>query len=869
MSPPDDRLDEAPGARPGAGGGRGGNAEPTVLLVGADKSFHGAIAAALSRYGVYVETTAAHGVVDAVVASAPDLVLLVGDAASDGGSSVLAHLYTTPHSSVVPVAILADETALDERLRAFRHGAAAVIPRSASVDAIAERVAKLAREIPERDGGTVGYVGEATLDELVQALSKELRSGILSVRGPKGTSEDTIRVVLGGGRPLAQTIDEFVSRIRKHVVHAEPLQYEFDERAGGTVQLLGADALDPTAGSANVAGLRILLADEDAARADAVAQALRGHDATVVVTDFDPPEQRFARLRQLDPAILLIDEPGLAGAGYDLVRRMRRDTRLRWASLLVARWDEIWSDTEGAARITRILGTLAALAEPERALRERIGLSSSFDTRLEITGPSRLVRAAAASKRPVRITVHNPRLEVRVELSDQLVAGARADDRSGGPTLEGAVALSALMGLGTGRVRIEPLPEAQTVNIMSPVDDALNLADGEASPIQPSIPPTDSIRPEASASYPPDSTRRDSIAARRRAIGVWTLVGFASVIVGTAIAVLIVSAGKKAPEPSARKRPVVESPAAATATPAAPTAANAPAAPPTPPAEKASAAPVEAASAAPPSKAAEAPPTDSALPPDASGEVQQKAPTCEQAVGPSWSLLGNDQPSRALREVGFGRRALMLGKMDDAEVAYCRAVVLDPTRPEPFLALVRIFLLRHDAGQAREWAERAAKQHPGNQDVQSLYGDALARAGDVDRAREIWLSLAHIDPSDTAAVRNMAYTFVHGAERAMKAADNAQADRLFRRSILLDPTNALGAAGLARVLLVRGENAGALTWAKRAVSLAPHDPELRVLLGDVAEKNGDLVTARTEWKSAYDIDPGNYKAASRMLRASK
>jgi hypothetical protein len=139
-------------------------------------------------------------------------VLLVGDAAADGGSSVLAHLHTSPQSSVVPVAILADGAALDERLRGFRHGAAAVIPREASVDAIADRIATLAREVPDRDGGTIGHVGEATLDELVQALSKELRSGILSIKGPKGSEDDTIRVLLGGGRPLAQTIDEFVSR---------------------------------------------------------------------------------------------------------------------------------------------------------------------------------------------------------------------------------------------------------------------------------------------------------------------------------------------------------------------------------------------------------------------------------------------------------------------------------------------------------------------------------------------------------------------------------------------------------------------------------------------------------------------------------
>ena len=44
------------------------------------------------------------------------------------------------------------------------------------------------------------------------------------------------------------------------------------------------------------------------------------------------------------PEVLLIGEAQVKGQGYELLRRMRRDTRLRWVSLLVVRWDEIWSD---------------------------------------------------------------------------------------------------------------------------------------------------------------------------------------------------------------------------------------------------------------------------------------------------------------------------------------------------------------------------------------------------------------------------------------------------------------------------------------------------------------------------------------------
>ncbi|HEX3595892.1 MAG TPA: tetratricopeptide repeat protein [Polyangiaceae bacterium] len=852
-------MPRPPGGRgPGVGAPgdlRAEHGDPTVLLVGADKAFHGAIAKALAAHGVYVETATAHGVLDATVVSAPDLVLLVGDAAADGGSSVLAHLHASPQSSVVPVAILADETALDERLRGFRHGALAVIPRAASVDAIADRIARLAREMPERDGGTTGHVGEATFDELVQALSKELRSGILSVKGPKGSEADTIRVILGGGRPLAQTIDEFVSRLRKHVLHAERLEYEFDERAGGTVQLLGADGLDGATNSDDVAGLRILLADEDAARADTVAQSLRSHGATVVVTDFDPPEARFQRLRQLDPAILLIDENGLRGSGYSLVRRMRRDTRLRWASLLVVRWEEIWSDAEGSAQIARTLGTLATLAEPEHSLKERIEVGAVFDTRLEITGPARLVRALAASAKPLRATIHNARLQVRLEMSDQLVAGARAHARDGSAPLEGALALSALLVLGSGRVHIEQLVEPETVNIMSPIEVALSLADGEASPIQPSLPAPASMHPDATAassSAPPGELSR-------RAILVWTLVAFASILVGVAIAALLVASRKKPIAEVPRIVETAEEPAPATTPSVKPALRAAP-----------SSSKLAAAIAKPSRKAEPAPaarPERSAA--DSAGETAVKALTCEEIVGPSWALLGGDQPGRALAELRLGRRALMLGKLDDAQMSFCRSAVLDPSKPDAFQSLVRLLLLRRDAKQAADWAERATKQHPDDTDMQGLYADALARAGDADRARSIWLEMGRLDPADTAGARLMALTYTRGGDRSVRGADYAQADRLYRRAVLLDPLNGTAAMGLSRVLLVQGQTEAALHWAKRAVDLEPRDPELRVLLGDVEEKMGDVDAAKAEWKTAYDLDPHSYRAASRMLRAAK
>jgi PleD family two-component response regulator len=94
--------------------------EPAVLLVGADEKFKPAFQASLARHRVFVETAEIDQVVDAVVAAAPDLVLLMGIAAKDCGSEILAKLSGLPESSVVPVVILDDDTELDAKLRAFR-----------------------------------------------------------------------------------------------------------------------------------------------------------------------------------------------------------------------------------------------------------------------------------------------------------------------------------------------------------------------------------------------------------------------------------------------------------------------------------------------------------------------------------------------------------------------------------------------------------------------------------------------------------------------------------------------------------------------------------------------------------------------------
>ena len=850
-------------------------AEPTVLLVGSDAGFEPALRVALARHRVYVETTTADAAVETVIVTAPDLVLLANEAAADGGRALLTKLAASPSSSVVPVAILDDNPALDLRLQAFRHGAAAVIPRSASMDAIAEQIARLAREIPERGGEALGQVGEATLAEFVGALSNQLRSGILSVQ-TGDASQDPVRLVLGSGRPLAAFIDDFVLRVRRHVVHAEPLKYEFDDRAGGTVKMLDPSELDFEPVISGVKGLRVALADDDSARADSVAQELRARGATVVVTDLNPSEARFARLRQVDPEVLIAGEQHLQGHGYELLRRMRKDTRLRWASLLVVRWEEIWSESLSVPALDRLESALATLAEADTSLIELGQLGEPFDTRLEITGPARLLRALVTTPNAVRMTVSNPRLSVSVDLSEGLIVGASAHaPHDPSQTYDGALALSGLLVLSSGRVHVDPVQQPAVTNVMSTIDVALNMADSEKAPIAPSIPtphspslpppPQPSLAPatdelsgaEMAAPRPSPAPR---LSARKR-LGITK--PMAGVLLGLACAQGLLAAwflgslSKKSHADAAPSASVAALAAAPAKAPAAETAAQAPATP----ASAAAAAPATSAE-----KAAMPPPPEAVrkapLGKDESGTV---APTCAALLDPLNLDQGNF-PGAAYEQQVAGSKALVQGKVDDAQIAYCKAVRWDSKNPQSHIDLAQLFLIRKDGAAAAEEARNAIELDPNSSRAQSLLGDGLVRIGDHEGAKQAWLLAAGVDAKDAAKFKALLTRNLHEAEASLKKKDVSRAERFFRRAIVLEPDSLEASRGLAAVLNQLGDGHAAVRWVQRALAREPRDPDSHVVLGDALLLLGDKVGAENEWREANRLDPANMEAQRRIRR---
>ena len=525
-----------------------------VLMIGDGYAMQSALSEALLRHGLELETAPIQNAVETAVAAAPDLILLVGDAARDGGRELLDRLTRSPLSSTVPVALLAERATLGEQLEAFRHGARTVIRRSASADEIAARVATLARQMPERDRQSLAQLADIDLGDLLELMAEELRKALMPEAKPR--DERRVRLVLSGAPELAKLVDDFVARLKQHVLHSEQLEYELERGSEASAQLLGAAGAAEVRSAADIRGIRIVLADDDPARADAVADELRSHGATVLVSDLDPTSERFQRLRQLDPMALLIGSAQFDGAGVGLVQKLRADARARWASSVVVDWDDVWPVQGG---VERTLGKLAITMDPEQNLRARVELGAPFELRLESMGAARLLRALTALPHAVRLTLDNPRLCAEVDVFESLIAGANGEAFKAGSAhkLEGHAAIAGLLLVSTGRVSIQRVERPASVNVMSPAEVALELADSEEPPIAPSgrfsiappaapapataVPADPAAHPPAPAPAPaapvPAAPAPAPMFQRRVALPLWALAAIALAAIAVALTI--------------------------------------------------------------------------------------------------------------------------------------------------------------------------------------------------------------------------------------------------------------------------------------------------------------------------------------------
>jgi tetratricopeptide (TPR) repeat protein len=405
------------------------------------------------------------------------------------------------------------------------------------------------------------------------------------------------------------------------------------------------------------------------------------------------------------------------------------------------------------------------------------------------------------------------------------------------------------------------------------------MAESEPAPIAPSIPMphSPSLPPPPQPASPAPSPTLDELAgaempaprpspgpqlSTRKRLGITKpmaglLIGLACAQ-GLLVAWFLGSLSKKshATEPASAAASAQIAAPAVVPTPAAPSASAAAATP-----DAASPASAESAVAA----AAAAPPELPRKAPIGKDESGTVAPTCASMIDPLKLDAGNF-PGAAYEQQVLGAKALVQGKLDDAQLAYCKAVRWASKNPQSHLDLAQLFLIRKDGAAAAEEARNAVELDPNSGRAQSLLGDGLVRIGDHEGAKQAWLLAAGVDANDPVKFKALMNRNLHEAEASLKKKDVARAERFFRRAIVLDPDSLQASRGLAAVLNQLGDGVAAMRWAQRALAREPRDPDAHVVLGDALWLQGDKINAENEWREANRLDPANQEAQRRIHR---
>jgi DNA-binding response OmpR family regulator/tetratricopeptide (TPR) repeat protein len=478
--------------------------EPIVLVVGDEPRFN-EIQGALIAHGFAVQSCPPNDIVKAVNSTAPDLALLVGGAAQQSGTAIIERLSGDAAGAVVPLVLLAEGVG-DKPNQPFKHGVVALIERQLTAHAIAKRLQEIASELPERPGSANGDIlGEATLDELVSLLSKELRSGVLSLRcKEKGEEQYGAKIVLRSGHPVTEDAEAFIQRVRPLLDEKKGTAYRFQEQSSGRVDSVTPPQPSDVDGVPALRRRRILLVCSDRERSENLARALRKHEALVVTISGSGVE--LERGRNLDPEVILVDSADFTGPCSEIMESVRDDLRMRWASILIYSSDPHKDIKADLLEIGPLANKIAKLTRPDRDLLQRATFEKSFDTRLEIIGPSRTLRAIAQARRALRVTLRHPRVLVEIDLADGSIMGARAENEAEGSVqpLVGTSAMAAFMALGSCKVHVEELAAAELSNLVSPVDLTLALAAAEAAPVGPSaLPGPSAMAPEGAIAPAP------------------------------------------------------------------------------------------------------------------------------------------------------------------------------------------------------------------------------------------------------------------------------------------------------------------------------------------------------------------------------
>jgi len=229
--------------------------------------------------------------------------------------------------------------------------------------------------------------------------------------------------------------------------------------------------------------------------------------------------------------------------------------------------------------------------------------------------------------------------------------------------------------------------------------------------------------------------------------------------------------------------------------------------------------------------------------------------------------------NRAERQIAIGLAQAHAGNTDLAVATLSAALDRAPDQSPINAALGRIWLqLAEDGheraalGKALEALERAASALSATSETKALYGRALALAGQLDAAEQVFEQAAERYPVDPSALRQLSTV----AEQLghTNAARSALIEYVSLRPT--DRDTAGNAARIGTLSLALHDAPGALPWLQRALAEHPQNIGVLSAMADAQLQTGDAAAARLTLNRAIALDSSNSQvlALDRRIRKS-
>jgi hypothetical protein len=674
--------------------------DATVVLVG-QGVLADALARRLPRVGLELERANAAQAAQHARVIAPDLLVLVGDAAGDGGKRVLAQLATDTSVAELPVLVICGPSLATLGGIGLRKTVAALAPEG-GIDVCALRIQQLIEALAGQG------LGGQTLQQKVDAVAAKPKAGAAGAPSnepaPKSAATGSERK---GRSPTLVGIPSPLATER-----AEPVPSERRSTAGA------ARAPSPRG-------------PEDAPTTAAASRAVTAQSAGATPHSVSPPVATPAAAPAEPPA----RAPAAAPAPAPIAAPAPAPTSARTATLIAA----------------PAVGTPAA-RQPTAAKPPATAPSAPAATPVAAATP-----APAAALAPEPLAAPAPRAAhapapmpvaaataAPIELARTLAPVAAA-----APTPVAAAAPP----LVAARAAEPVLAHASTMLALPSAAPAVEV-DWSEEPTRDGQTPL-AWTTEAESAAP--AARAATFAARLRARGRWIVAAGAAALLAAAATAIValrsatdedrVGAATGAIAPTPRGAMPVAVASARTADPtttksaaefAASTATKASGATAKQPTGSAR----DARTSAPSAKLSAAHQDDArdpgALRDDEDDEDDDDSSDAPSRVRPEL----RHKVALANRNVTQGHRLLRRGQLGLAEAAYLKALSALPNYPRAMAGLARVHLRRKDGAEAVRWAERLVKQQPKRGNNQLLLGDAWALRGQPARARAAWLRAA-------------------------------------------------------------------------------------------------------------------------------